>query len=768
MMKNIVRGLFTLLVGVLVFLYLERQGHPEKPGVVTKASVPAEWTAGLAEKQKAAAGAIAAQAHAGSPDKQILFGDFHVHTTYSMDAFAWSMPVFHGEGVHPPAEACDYARFCSNLDFWATTEHSESLTPRHWQDLKDTVRQCNALSGDPKNPDMVTFLGWEWTQMGDTAKDHYGHKNVILYDTEEGKVPTRPIAAGGIAATAMKAKGRPYYQDLIGPYMDWSSRQSQFDQQYKVNELKHQALCANGIPERELPVDCVEYAETPHELFAKLDDWGFDALVIPHGNTWGFYTPPGSSWDKQLTRKEHDPKRQTLIEVYSGHGNSEPFRKWREVAFDAQGNKVCPEPTPATVDPQGRRIEGYLPSCWRAGEIIRSRCADAPADVCEARVKKAQLDYLEAGRGGQLVIPGMSPEDWLDAGQCRDCYLPAFNYRPRVSTQYALAISNFEEKAEEGPEKGKGPLRFRFGFIASSDNHAAQPGPGFKQVGRHANTETYGQEGEIRKNFIDEAKPKGPGVESIPFDLTANRFNFMQIAESERQQSYFYTGGLVAVHAEGRSRDAIWKALKNREVYATSGGHTLLWFDLLGKDGAVAPMGSQVEVAGPPRFRVRAVGDFVQLPGCPQHSVNALTPAAIEHVCRGECYNPGNERKPIDRIEVIRILPQDHPGEDVADLIQDPWQVFQCSGDPSGCAVEFSDPDPARTTREAIYYVRAVEKAEATINAGGLRCEYNDKHECVKVTPCFGDLRTGLADDCKAPAEPRAWSSPIYVDPLPK
>jgi hypothetical protein len=652
--------------------------------------------------------------------------------------------------VHPPAEACDYARFCSNLDFWATTEHSESLTPRHWSDLKDMVRQCNAVAGDPKNPDLVTFLGWEWTQMGDTPATHYGHKNVIFHDIGEDQVPARPITAGGIAAAAMRAKGRPYWKDLLAPYLDFPSRQSQYDQQYKIRELGEQKLCSDGVPERELPKDCIEAAPTPHELFTKLDDWGYDALVIPHGNTWGLYTPPGSSWDKQLTRKEHDPKRQTLIEVFSGHGNSEQFRRWREVAYDAEGRTVCPPPTP-----------DYLPSCWRAGELIRARCGDAPKDVCEARVAKAQQDYIAAGRAGHLVVPGVTAADWLDSGQCRDCYLPAFNYRPRVSTQYALALSNFDEPGEDG----KGPLRFRFGFIASSDNHGAQPGTGYKQEGRHANTEAYGQEGYLRKHFIDEAKPQ-EGVESVPFDTAHTDFNFMQIVESERVQSYFYTGGLVAVHSEGRSRDQIWDALKRREVYATSGEHMLLWFDLVGADGKTAPMGSEVELAGAPHFRVRAIGDFEQKPGCPEHSVNALTPEKIEHICRGECYNPSDTRKTIDRIEVVRILPQEHRGEKVEDLIQDPWQTFACSGDAKGCTVEFSDPDPVVATREAIYYVRAVEKATPTINGGGLRCEYNEKHECIAVKPCYGDLRTGLGDDCKAPAEQRAWSSPIYVDPL--
>src|SRR5207253_547085 len=219
--------------------------------------------------------------------------------------------------------------------------------------------------------------------------------------------------------------------------------------------------------------DCSETAHTPRELFEKLAQWGFDTLVIPHGNTWGLYTPPGSSWDKQLVGPEHDPARQTLIEVFSGHGNSEQYRDWHEVTYGPDGAPVCPPPS-----------RDYLPCCWQAGELVRARCDGAAPAECERRVAAARTNYLRAQAAGRMTLPDEPAESWKDCGQCRDCFDPAFNYRPRSSVQYAMALTNFDDPAH--------PRRFHFGFIASSDNHTARPGTGYKEYGRRMMTEAAG------------------------------------------------------------------------------------------------------------------------------------------------------------------------------------------------------------------------------------------------------------------------------------
>ncbi|MEZ5503690.1 MAG: DUF3604 domain-containing protein [Halioglobus sp.] len=455
----------------------------------------------------------------------------------------------------------------------------------------------------------------------------------------------------------------------------------------------------------------------------------------------GFLHTPLSSWDKQLAAHTDPERHEKLIEIFSGHGNSEYYRPWRAVRVDASGDAYCPSPTAE-----------YLPECWRAGEIIRERCMNdgESSAECDRRAADTRDNYVRDKSDGRWTLPGTTVEDWLDAGQCRNCYMPTYNLRPTGSVQYGLAIRNFDDATRP-------PKRFRWGVIGSSDTHTARAGNGYKEI--------------MRRNMTDAAAEQlGPSaflVEQEPLP------DFIKMAPTDglldpsfaRHSSFMGTGGLVAVHASGRDRQAIWDALQRKEVYATSGDRILLWFNLLAPEGGPdLPMGSSLQLTSVPEFEVSAVGAFEQKPGCPADSLRALPADRLQRLCGGECYNPGDRRKRIDRIEVVRIRPQAHAGEDVGPLIEDPWQVLPCQDDGEGCTVRFSDPEFAAAARDTVYYVRALEAASPTINGDNLRCEYDESGQCIAVNPCLAVPPTAYTDDCLANVQERAWSSPIFVD----
>jgi len=725
------KGCLTVVLGlvlvVLAFWVVYGGAKEQYDGRIASVPLAAEHVVARVAGQKKTA-----------PDEnnRILFGDLHVHTTLSVDAFMWSLPLMGGEGVHPPADACDFARFCSQLDFYALTDHAEALNPRTWQMSKDSVRQCNAVTAQSAQPDLIAFTGYEWTQVGLTPEEHFGHKNVIFkYDTDD-QLPTRPIAAPGITSRAF-SKLSALWPLLTVPAREFPHQQPYLDFARHIRENGRYPVCPDGYDSRELPPTCRERAATPNVLFRKLNEWGLDTIVIPHGTTWGFYTPLGYTWDKQLRADLDDPNLQRLVEVFSGHGNSEEYRSFRAVNFTEDGME-CPEPT-----------ESYEACCWRAGEIIRERCDDPSSDACQQRVEKARADYLRVSLAGHVTLPGEDVPDWNDCGECTDCYLAAYQYRPGGSVQYMLAKGDFENPEE--------PRHATMGFIGSSDNHSARPGTGYKEFARRQMTEARGAPNEPARAlmFGERGEPERESV-TYTIDTLMERPPF-ELMWMERQASFFVTGGLVAVHANERSRDAIWEALQSRNVYGTSGDRILLWFDMKNGPEGVLPMGSELEFTGVPRFQVRAAGSFVQKPGCPPDVIQALGEERVNRLCVGECYNPGDRRRRITRIEVIRIQRQQSESEPVDDLIEDPWKIIPCPEDPELCVVEFEDPSYAEHRRDLLYYVRAIQEPTPTVNGGALRCE---SEQC---DPCYGNFRTPANDDCLADTEERAWSSPIFL-----
>lgn len=663
-----------------------------------------------------------------SQSTQILFGDLHVHTSFSMDAAIFGTPAVKGTGYYSPADACDFARYCSALDFWSINDHAEGLAPWQWQATKNAVRQCNAVT--PRdNPDMVTFLGWEWSQGSADAPVHYGHKNVVLLGIEDNEVPVRPIASDRRSIWRMIGTSPA---PLRGAALLSASADGGLAAYGGVAEhlqaVADSPECADA-PVRELAADCYEYAETPSDLYKKLDDWGFDALVIPHGLAWGTTNPVGADFAVQL--QEHNPKYQRLLEVYSGHGNSEIYRTMPRSRVSESGEVHCPTPT---VD--------YTACCWQAGLIVEQRCVASGGDDCQALAASARRNYVLADSGVEInaakaVVPATHPDDWGTCDQLTGSFQPANNYQPKQSAQYIFSLGDRQN-------------RVRMGLMGSSDNHTARAGSSYKEFARYYMTDTK-----------DTGKPIPASDPSAYVPRDAEDVSILEgFNMATNKDAFYYSGGLVAVHSQGRDRESIWQALQRREVYGTSGPRIELWFDLVDRQGNAHPMGSEIWSVPNPRFRIRARGAAKQLAGCPELAHTALGEDQLARLCRGECFNPSDERYAIERIEIVRILPRLTGQEATADLIQDPYAVLECEPGAEFCEAEFTDQAFGAMGREAVYYARAIQEQTDAINGDPMGCTSGESGECEQVNYCIG---VAPEEDCLSPTRHRAWSSPIFV-----
>jgi hypothetical protein len=774
--------LFSMIVIINFTLFSEDLG----PSEITGISNTAQFVENKIDKQNNAKNDLDVPSN-----KQILFGDLHVHSTFSADAHQGNLPIVGGTGVHPVADACDFARHCSAIDFWAITDHAEATTPKRWQETKETVRKCNALSADKTNPDCVAFIGWEWTQVGATRNTHWGHHNVILKDEADELLPPRAIASQSVARDAL-LDNAPIWPALAFPFIDIENFKNYNDFRRYISETKKVPICSADVLSKDLPLNCHEEAITPLSLANKIEEHTKDYLIIPHGQTWGFYTPKAYTLDKGLELSKQYPQQFDLLEMHSGHGNSEEYRPWRAAnivregelildryfglqdgyadtekgiftdddgkAFDI-GTQTCPSPSLT-----------FTPICARAGQVIYDRCIETGAGIieCDKRRKYTEKEVANKGRNGFQVVPHFSLLERQDSGQCTDCFAPAFNYVPGGSAQYGMALTKFNEDGTKH--------RFRYGFISSSDNHQASPGSGYKElfgnnidftgptselVDKLLHGPTYDLQDRdfvdpVTENYISDDRP-------IEYETSDLKLGFNTI-EFERQRGFLQTGGLAAVHSEGRSKEQIWNAFKRHETYATSGPRILLWFNML-KGNEKIPMGAVSEQNNNPTFEVKAMGSFEQKEGCPEDAYTALGAERIEQLCYNECYNPSDIRKAITRIEVVRVMPQEYENQPVVDRIQDPWLVHNCPENQVGCEFNFTDNEFASSKIDTSYYVRAIEEPSLQINTKGARCERDSEGNCISINLCTRDWRMPAdVDACSELDEPRAWSSPIYID----
>ena len=274
---------------------------------------------------------------------------------------------------------------------------------------------------------------------------------------------------------------------------------------------------------------------------------------------------------------------------------------------------------------------------------------------------------------------------------------------------------------------------FRLGLIGSTDTHNATPGETEEQ--------DFGATGHI--GLRDHATPAFMVQRVTPAGIEAN------------------PGGLAVVWAEENSRDALFAAMRRREVYATSGTRPILRF--FGGREAGLRCGDADFVAAAYRGGVPMGGEIGPVRGgrSPHFGVLAFKDP-------GTLSSPGAQ---LQRVQIVKgwVDAGGVSHEQVFDVAGDPnngASVDTTTCTPSGagfdslCAV-WDDPqfDP---TQRAFYYARVLENPT---------CRWSTYHCNNQGIDCSnpGSVPPEYSECCN-PAVPktiqeRAWSSPIWYRP---
>ena len=302
---------------------------------------------------------------------------------------------------------------------------------------------------------------------------------------------------------------------------------------------------------------------------------------------------------------------------------------------------------------------------------------------------------------------------------------------------------------------------FKYGIIASTDNHLALPGN--VRPDKFVGGGGAGQEGTPSNQFYDKL--------------------------------YFGTGGLAAVWAEENSREALFRGLKRKETYGTSGPRMRVrvfggwdlpknWCEL--RNGAEVgyergvPMGGTLAEPPPrrkrPRFAIRAVKD----PGTKDYPPSRLQRIQL---IKGWINAAGEYR-----VQVQDVAGNSTAGSDVS--------TKECKPSEQGfdelCTVW--EDENFEASEPAYYYVRALETPSCRwttlqCNASKYDCK-NPKREidkqccqpraglvgvkeCANVQcPKKGDESKSRKHErcCQGPkidplVQQRAWSSPVWYEP---
>lgn len=591
------------------------------------------------------------------PLRRVFFGDTHVHTAWSFDAWgqgtrntpsdAYRFARGERVGLQPHdalGRPTRFAQLRRPLDFAMISDHAERL---------GETRMCST-PGLPGYDGYTCWLARRFPALG------YGLINSLF-----AAVPPRRFAFCGEDGARCRAQARAPWLDIQRAAEEAYDRSAACSftsfvgyewtaMPYGYNLHRNVVFRNDRVPER--PASAIDHP-TPEALWTALDEGcleageGCDALAIPHNsnvsNGWMFRpeTSEGTPFDAAHARRR--ARLEPLVEITQHKGTSE-----------------C-------------------------------RGGNARDELCGFET----LDY--ATMMGMAGRPPAHPT--ADYGYARDGLLEGLRQQQRL---------------------GANP--FHFGLIGATDGHTGLPG------------------------LVDEEDFPGHAAGTVNARLEAPPMV---------DRIDFNPGGLAGVWAEENSRDALFEAMRRREVFGTSGPRIRLRF--FGGYGYGPGLCEDAD------FAARGYAGGVAMGGVLPPRPDAAAPRFALRALA----DPGTEGRPgtaLQRTQIVKLSLEGGEGvERVYELGGDPdngADVDPDSCEPRGpgarelCSV-WRDPD-FDPEAPALYYARVVENPS---------CRWST-FVCRRArVDCAGAVPAGYAACCD-PALPRtiqerAWSSPIWYRP---
>ncbi len=595
------------------------------------------------------------------PLRQPLFGDTHVHTRFSFDAWAQgtrndprdAYRFARGEAVPIQPFGADGAvrrtvRLRRPLDFAAVTDHAEMLG-------ETGLCQTPGSSGYDR---FVCVLLRRWPALGymvvNSQWSTSGRRRADLCGADGAAC--RAAAAGPWQATRDAAE--EFYDrspacrltTFVG--FEWSGS--------RVGMIHRNVVFRNAVVPA-APMNAIDDERDEVRLWERLEaeclraGTGCDALAIPHNSNWSggsmFWTrdgPGGRSLTRELAARR--AALEPLVEVTQHKADSE--------CRAGPADPLCAFETPGYGDLAGH-----------------------------------------ASRFMQTPVP------------------------PRVYVREGLL-----EGLSQQRKLGVNP--FRLGLIGATDTHLGTPG------------------------LVDEDQFPGHAA-----GIVSARLEVPPLPDHPD----FNPGGLAAVWAEENSRDAIFEALRRREVYGTSGPRMVVRF--------FGGWELDPELCEAPDFAARGYAEGVpmggELPGSP---AGAASPAFAVQAFR-DPGTPDSPGTPLERIQIVKgWLEGDAQRERVLDVVGGDRgasvSLDDCrlrgAGADSLCTV-WRDPDfdPAQP---AFYYARVVENPTCRWS---WRVCLEAEVDCDALAGPRGPLAACCDPDVPKTLRERAWTSPIWYSPRP-